>query len=196
MEVVTAIGATALAGTETIGTALTSMLGVNAPMNLAAGSSVAGTAGGLGSTALSVLQGAAGLGAALSAIGQGDQMAASQRMQAIQADAEGRQEELAGMQRTTALKRELAKAIGQSDVVYAAGGTDIGGGVAADARGSAASRAATEITVDRSVMDARVALHNARAAGFRRLASQAESAGWLGGGTKLAGTAFDLLKRG
>lgn len=192
-------GATALVGgAGSIGTALGSMLGLGAPTNLVAGTAAeTATAGaGLGSTALTVLQGAMGLGSALSAIGQGKAASASYQLQATQADAEATQEKIAGMQRTTALKRELLKAVGESDVVYAAGGTDVGAGVAADARRSAAQRASTEISVDRSLMDARIALAKARASGYRRLAGEAETGGLIGGLTAGAKTAFDIYKRG
>lgn len=169
----------------------------SAPMNLLAGTAAAPAASaGLGSTTLSVLQGALGLGQALSSIGKGQAEAGSYRMQAYGAEAEARQEKIAGMQRTTALKRELMKVLGESDVAYAAGGVDLGAGVAQEARQTAQARATDEITIDRSIADARIALQLAKASGYRRLASAAESAGWLGGITAGLSTGFDIKKRG
>lgn len=195
MELALSLMGTVGAATETLGTAASALFAGNAPLDLLAGTAAQGSAG-LGSTALSVLQGAAGLGGMLSSIAQGATASQSYKVQAAQADAEANQEQLAGMQRTTALKRELARVVGQSDVVYAAGGTDIGGGIAEDARQAASKRAVTEISVDRSMTDARIALQKARASGYRRLADGAELAGWLGGLTTGAKTAFDFYKRG
>jgi hypothetical protein len=166
-----------------------------APMNLLAGT-VASSAATGGSTMLSVLQGAMGLGSALSAIGKGQAEAGSYRMQAFGAEAEARQEQAAGLQRTTTMKRELAKVLGESDVAYAAGGVDLGGGVAAEARQTAKSRAAAEMSVDRSLTDARIAMQLAKAAGYRRLAGAAEASGWIGGLTTGLSTGFDIKKRG
>jgi len=196
MEIATALFAPIATAAEGLGAAATSLFSSSGPMNMLAGTAAQGGAAGLGSTALSVLQGAAGLGAMMSSISQGSASADSSRLQAIQADGEATQEQIAGVQRTTALKRELARAIGQSDVVYAAGGTDIGSGIAEDARQTARSRAASEISVDRSLTDARIALQTAKASGYRRLASSAETAGYLGAATQGVKTAFDIFKRG
>lgn len=196
MELAIGLMSAAGAATETLGTAATALLGGSAPINLVAGTAAETASAGLGSTALSVLQNAAGLGGMFSAIAQGATSAQSYKTQAALADAEAGQEQLAGLQRTTAMKRELAKAVGQSDVVYAAGGTDIGGGIAVDARQAAKSRASTEISVDRSMTEARMALQRSKAAGYRRLASGAELSGWVGAATTGAKTAFDLYQRG
>lgn len=184
METVVGLFSSAASG---IGSAASSLFGAGAP---------AGASTGLGSTGLSVLQGAMGLGSAFSAIAQGAQSASSYRTQAALADASAEQERLAGMQRVTALKRELLKAVGESDVVYAASGVDIGSGVAQDARQAAKKRAVQEISVDRAQTDARIALEKAKAAGYRRLASGSVVSGLLGGATAGLKTAFDIYERG
>lgn len=174
-------GATALIG------------GSGAPLNLLA---AGGQGVGLGSTALSVLQGAAGLGSMFAAINKGNAEADNLNLQATQAEAEARQTQMDSLQRTAAMKRELARVLGENDVAFAAGGVDLGAGVAADAAATAKQRAADEITIDRSVADARMALQVARAGTYRRLASQASDSGWLNAGTIGLSTLAGIAKRG
>lgn len=204
MEIIATVGTAIMSAGETIGSTIGAFLGASgAPMNLAAGTAIDGVAAGaasggfsLGSTALSVLQGAAGVGSMLTAIGTGQQTAASYRDQAAVADAEGTNEQIKGLQRQTEMKRQLAKVLGENDVAFAAAGVDIGAGIAAEGRQTAETRAASELTVDRSIVDARVAMQRARAAGYRRMASSAETSGWIGAATKGVDLVSSMIKRG
>lgn len=158
--------------------AITSLFGGGAA---AAGAGAAGAATGLATAAggssgvLSILQGAASVAGVLATIGAGNAQAESYKAQAFHSDMEAKNEEAQGLQRTTQLKRELLKIVGESDVNYAAAGIDISTGVAAEARATAEDRASQEISIDRSTTDARAAMARLQAASYRSLAQSAKS---------------------
>lgn len=156
--------------------------GLFAPAAAAGGAAAAGTAGAAAglfgsSGALSILEGVTGVFGALSAIGRGQAQSTAYKMQAQQAEFDAGQEQVAGVQRESKLKRELLKTLGQNDVAFAASGIDIGTGIAADARQNAEQRASDEISIDRDTVDARIAMQRAKALGYLNLASDASSAG-------------------
>lgn len=99
--------------------------------------------------------------------------------QAHEAEFDEKQEQAEGVASTTSLKKELARAIAENDVAFAAAGIDLGYGVAAEGRETAKKAAATEISIDRQTTDARRAALRARAAGFYRNAQDVRSAGGL-----------------
>jgi hypothetical protein len=145
---------------------------------LMGGGAAAGAAG-TGISASSLLSGVATVGGMLAAIGAGNAQAESYKAQAFTSDMEAENEKAQSLQRTTAMKRELARILGENDVNYAAAGIDLSGGVAAEAGQSAEKRASQEISIDRSMADAKAAMLRAQAASYRRLASQAKTTGFL-----------------
>lgn len=169
--------------------------GGSAAGGAAAGSALAGTAG-AGSTALSIVQGVATAASIIGTLSAGQQQSESYALQAGQSELEAMRERTAGLRRTTELKRELLRVLGDNDVSFAAAGIDITTGIAADARAAAEKRAATEISIDRADTDARIAARKAQAAGYRRLGKSARRGALL----KAVGTGADygasLLMRG
>jgi len=148
----------------------------------AAGTAAAGTAAAGSSTlmtASTLLSGVATAGGVLAAIGAGKAQADSYKQQAFTSKMEAENEQVAGLQRTTAMKRELARILGENDVNYAAAGIDLSGGVAKEARQTAEARAAQEISIDRSMTDAKRGMLRAQAAAYRRLGRQAKTTGFL-----------------
>jgi hypothetical protein len=153
----------------------------------AAGGSVA-TAAGAGSTGLSIAQGLSTVASIIGTIGAGSAKADSYALQAGSEKLEAQREETAHVRRTTDLKQELLRVLGKNDVSFAAAGIDISGGVAEDARSAAEKRASTEISIDRSDTDARIAARRAAAAGYRRLGKAARRGALL----DAAGQAIDF----
>lgn len=159
-----------------------------------AGAAAAGTAATFGSTATMILQGVAGVTSILSGLAASNSQADAYEMKAADADFAEVDERSQGMARTTALKKELAAALGENDVKFAAAGIDLSGGVAEDTRQNLESDTAQELTIDRADTSARRALHRSRAAGYRGLAKSTRRAGGLAAfaqganlGLKLAG---------
>lgn len=149
-----------------------------------------------GVSALSILQGAAGLMSVFSSLGQGAAQAQSYKMQAAQSLAAANQEQAQGMQRTTALKRELLRVVGENDVAYSSAGIDLTSGVAADARAAARTRASEEISIDRETTAARMAGLAAQAASYRSLARSAQIGSLFNAAGTVFQTGFDIYKRG
>lgn len=139
----------------------------------------AGLTAATGLSASTLLSGVATAGGVLAAMGAGRAQAESYKAQAFTTDMEAENEKVAGLQRTTAMKRELARILGENDVNYAAAGIDLSGGVAKEARDTAEARAAQEINIDRSMTDAKRGMLRANAASYRRMARQAKTTGFL-----------------
>ncbi|SFT67178.1 hypothetical protein SAMN05444141_102673 [Pseudovibrio denitrificans] len=165
--------------------AFSSLLGGGgAAAGAGAGAAAAGAAGGaaiagLGSPAAMILQGIAGATSILSGLAASNSQADAYEMKAADADFAEVDERSQGMARTTALKKELAAALGENDVKFAAAGIDLSGGVAEDTRQNLESDSAQEISIDRADTSARMGLHRSRAAGYRSLAKSTRKAGRL-----------------
>jgi hypothetical protein len=89
--------------------------------------------------------------------------------QAFNANMDAMTEEAQLHQRQTAMKRELAKVLGETDVAYAASGIDISAGAAETARATAEQRFVDESTIDRGQTSGRIGLLNERARMLRRM---------------------------
>lgn len=173
---------------------ITGALGLGGAAAGTAGAAAAG--GGLGSTALTILQGFAGATSLLAGLNASNQEADALIAKSTEATTEAIREEAAGAKRVTELKREMLKVMGENDVAFAAGGVDISAGVAADTRAETRKRGSREITIDRADTDAKAAALRARALGYRRAARSRREGGVLGaiaGGAKLG---FDIANRG
>lgn len=156
---------------------------------------VAATAG-LSSGVLTALQGfTAGL-TALGQIGAANAQATATRNQATEAKLEAGQEQVASVQRQTAMKRELARVLGQNTTTFAAAGIDLAGGIAENSATAAKQRAAEEISIDSRDAEFRAALLRMRARGLIQTAESQRGAGLLAALGTGAGYGISLMERG
>lgn len=162
----------------------------------AAATTAASTLGTLGSTALTVLSGIATV-ASIAGNLQASEASAQQSLQnAVQADLEVGQQRNASTQRQTAMKRELARVLGENDVAIAAAGIDLNGGIAESSRASAKKAAARELSIERADDDARRALIKARANGYRRQAASYRAGGMIAAIGEAADFGIGVMQRG
>lgn len=161
----------------------------------ATAATAATTAAGLGSTALGILKGGASVLSILGGLQAANAKSDEYKAAAAEADAQKITEQAQGLQRTTALKRELLSSVGESDVAYAASGVDISSGVAAEARDYAGKRADQEIMIDQADTEGRISSLDARKKAYKRMARGARIGGLLSAGVGLiGGTGFDFKK--
>jgi hypothetical protein len=156
------------------------------------GSAIAST----GLTASGILSGAATVGGALATIGASRAQANSYKAQAAETEIEAVASDTQAVQKQTAMKRELMRVLGENSVTAAASGIDLGSGLAADTAYEAKSRAASELSIDRSTQDARRAMLRARASGLRSMAKSAKRQGAFAAFGQLANGAADIAERG
>lgn len=169
-------------------TGLGSVIGYTAP--------AAAATTGLSSGVFTALQGfAAGL-TALGQLGAANATATATRNQATEARLEAVQETVAGTQRQTAMKRELARVLGQNNVTFAAAGIDLAGGISQDAATAAKERAAQEISIDSRDTEFRAALLRMRARGLVTTAQSQRGAGLLAALGTGANFGVSLVERG
>lgn len=178
-----------------IAAALATTFAATAAPTAAAAGGVAGTAA-ASSTALTILQGATSVFGALSAIGAGSAAADQANAQAFQAENEVVAEEARGLDRSTRLKRSLARVVGDNTVNFAAAGIDISSGIAAEDRQEQTRRAVSELNIDRADTERQQAALRARGAGLRGQARTRRLAGFIKGGTQLAQFGVGALQRG
>lgn len=176
---------------------------VAAGLGLSSASAAAGTAataaGGAtaaGSGALTALQGFSTALQVLGGIGAGAAAARASEQQADQADLESGQEQLAGVQRQTKMRRELARVLGQNEVAYSAAGIDLTQGVAADSAARAKQQAASEISIDQQDTDFRRSLYRMRAQGLRQRARSERGGALLGALVPVAQFGIGVAERG
>jgi hypothetical protein len=164
-------------GAAAAGAAATGAAAAGTAAATAGTAATAATTAGSGLSVSGILKGVVGIASALTAVEAADIQAEQYDMKADDSESAARDEEAKGMQRTTNIKRGLAKALGENAVKFAAAGQLVGEGVSEDNALALEERASSDITVDRADTDARMALHRARAAGWRRVASRTRSAG-------------------
>ena len=159
------------------------------------GGGLLGAVGGA-STVASILSGGATIASALAAQRAGSQAAMSSEFAARDAEVEGQQEAIAGMERRNSLRRALIDQIAEQDTAYAASGVDLSFGTPATARDQASEAAERALTLDQSTEDIRRARLGQKAANLRVLARQQRT----GGLAKSAGLILDgsaqLIRRG
>lgn len=161
------------------------MLGGLAGAGGAAGGAAAAATGAVASagsslfSASGLLSGLATVGGVLASMGAANAQAAAYKNQAWQSKMEAENERIQGLQRTTRMKRELGRIVGESDVNYAAAGIDLSGGVAKEARDTAESRATSEISIDRAMTESRRQTLLAQRAMYRQMAKDAKKTGFL-----------------
>lgn len=150
-----------------------------------------------GSSALSILQGIATAVSAIGAIGGGIAAMSAANEQADATELQAGQEQLQANQRQLTMRRELARILGENDVAFAAGGTDVaaGGGIAQRASQDAREDAAFDMGIDRDQDEYRRALLKVRARGLRRRGGEQMFSGLLGAVDAGVGFGIDLAKR-
>lgn len=152
--------------------------GAAAPAAAAAVPAVAGATTG-GFSALSILSGAASVIGAFGQMQAANAQAENLNQQAKQVDLDAERESNLGMQRRTAIKRELLTVLGENEVNAAAAGIDLGAGIVQDMNQSAENTSAQELTIDRADQDYRTAQKRAQAHSLRSQASSVRKAGAL-----------------
>lgn len=178
---------------------LMSMMGIGGSTAAAGTAAVAGTAAAgasIGSTALTVLQGAGSVFSALTAIGSGAAAQAQGESEALQQKFAAKDEFIQGRETSAALKAELARTISNQAVSFAAGGVNLGSVSVGTARAQATKDAETELSINANETLSR-SLQRQRAA--RMAAAQGRAAG-IGGlfsaGAGLAKFGMDVVGRG
>lgn len=154
------------------------------------------TAAATTSTSLGALQGFATTLSVLGQLGSGLMAAQQSRQMATEAELQSGQEQVAGTQRTTAMKRELARVLANNDVAFAAAGIDLSGGIAANAATEAKKRAVDEISIDQQDTEFRRALLKMRASGYRQQAGMQIGGALLGALGTGVNYGLDLKERG
>lgn len=154
-------------------------LAIGALGALAGGGGGLASAMGIGSTALGVMKGVATAGSLLAGLGASNAQAQAYKDQAAQAQIQKTSEQAQGVQRTTAMKKELLRVVGENDVAFAAAGIDVGSGMAAEAESDAVDDASREISIDRATTDARMSMLDAQSRAYRRMAKSTRSGGLL-----------------
>ncbi|MBS7545691.1 hypothetical protein [Ancylobacter oerskovii] len=149
-----------------------------------------------GVSALSILSGAASVIGVLGSLASANAQADSMREQAAQVELDAKREDNLGLQRRTAMKRELLTVLGQNDVNAAAAGIDISSGIAQDMNESAETAAATELSVDRADQNYRAAQLRARAANLRSQATAVRKAGALTAAGGILQSGITMYNRG
>lgn len=172
------------------------LAGASGASGAAATAGAAATGAAAGSGALGALQGIAttlkvlgGLGAGIAARDQANDAAAETEMQAGQ-------EKLQSTQRQTSMKRELARVLGQNDVIYAAAGIDLSGGIAQQTAAEQSKRATDEISIEQQDSEFRRALYRLRARGQRAAGKSAMRGALIGAAGDIAQYGMDVGNRG
>ncbi|MEO1110097.1 MAG: hypothetical protein AAFX90_19460 [Pseudomonadota bacterium] len=143
-----------------------------------AAGAAAGTAGAAisgGSILSTLLQGGATLLGMMSTIEAGEQDADMFEARAIDAQAEKPFETLQSVSRRTSIKQDLAQAIGEQEVAYAAAGVDLSFGTPVEARKDAAREADRALTNENATEETRLNRLDERSSQFRLSASRARS---------------------
>lgn len=159
-------GLGSLGGTATAGAA-----GAAGAAATAAGSSI-----GIGSVLGTLLQGTATVLGMMSTIEAGNQEGDMYDAKAIDAQAEKPLETLQGIERRASLKREMAEAIGERDVAFAASGVDLSFGTPAEARKDALREGDRALTSDNAVEETRLNRLDERSSQYRTAGRRARKA--------------------
>lgn len=148
------------------------------------------------STVLTILSGVATAAAVLGHLQEANVNATQSISNAVQSELEAGQSQVASEQRSTVMKRELAKVLGENDVAIAAAGIDLGGGIADTSRAAAKKQTSRELSIERSDDEMRRALLKARAQGYRTQAKSYQAGGLLAAVGDVASFGIDVANRG
>lgn len=186
---------------EMVGALFTSLIGGGGTTAAAgtwaaanAGGAIA--AGGLGSGALTLLQGAGTVFGALSTLGSGAAAAAAGEAEKKEQNFEAKNEYIQGRETSAALKAELARTVSNQAVAFAAGGVDLGSVSVGTAKDQAQKDAERELSS--AANDALTRSLQRRRAG--RVAAArgraAATASLFEAGGQIASFGVDVAKRG
>lgn len=138
---------------QMIGALFTSLVGGGTTSLATAGTWAAANAGGaitagasIGSSALTLLQGAGTVFGVLSTLGSGAAAAAAGKAEQVEQNFESRNEFIQGKETSAALKAELARTVSNQAVAFAAGGVDLGSVSVGKARDMATEDAEKELS--------------------------------------------------
>lgn len=148
------------------------------------------------STILGILSGVATVASVVGGLQSAEASAHMAETNALDATLEEGQQRNQAAQRGSAMKRELARILGENDVAIAAAGIDLSGGIATSSRAAAKADAARELSIDRGDDESRRAMLKARANGYRRQASSYRAGGMLAAVGKAAEFGIGLAERG
>ncbi|ASY69386.1 hypothetical protein [Sinorhizobium fredii] len=162
----------------------------------ATGATAAAGGAAAGSGALSALQGIATTLKVLGGIGAGVAARNEAEDAAVQTELQSGQEQLQSTQRQTSMKRELARVLGQNDVIYAAAGIDLSGGIAQQTAAEQKARATDEISIEQQDSEFRRALYRLRARGQRSAGRSAMRGALIGAIGDVAQYGMDVGNRG
>jgi hypothetical protein len=176
---------------------------LGAGLSAAAGAGSAGAgAGGLfsaiggASTFASILSGGMTVASALQAQRAGKDQALGLEFQAQDAEVEGRQEMIAGMERRNSLRRALVDSIAEQDTAYAASGVDLSFGTPVVARQQASRSAERAMEIDQSTEDMRRARFGQKAGSLRLMAAASRRGGLAKASGLLLDGAAQAVRRG
>lgn len=156
----------------------------------------AGSTLSLGSIISGSLAAGSGIFATLAGLSAAETRAEGQRLQAEEAEAEARQEQNQSLDRQRRIRAAAVKALGESDIAYAASGIDLGFGDAAQSRGRIMDEAQSELSIDREGALSTASQYYRRGAIFRRMASETKNAGYLTAAANLFDTGYKIARRG
>lgn len=153
-------------------------------------------AGGIGSSALTLLQGAGTVFGALSTLGSGAAANAAGQAEAIEQKFESRNEFIQGRETSAALKAELARTVSNQAVAFAAGGVNLGSVSVEQAREQATEDAEKELSSNSNSTLTRYMqrLRASRVAAARGRAALTSSIFQTGG--QIAQFGLDVAQRG
>lgn len=173
MEFAAAAMSTVAGAVSSVGSAVS---GAGAALGLTGTGGLLTSLGGA-STFASILAGGATVASALAAQRAGKEQALNLEFQAQDAEVEGRQEGIQGMERRNSLRKALIESIAESDTAYAASGVDLSFGTPVAARDQASKDAERALTIDQASEDMRRSRFNQRANNLRVMAAQARRGG-------------------
>lgn len=162
--------------------AVTSALGIGAPMSLTGGAAgAAASAGGLGSlfggsSWLTLLQGGSMALSAMATLNAGQEKSDSLLAAANDATMQAGTEQIAGQQRQASLKRQAADQMAERDAAFAASGVDLSFGTPKIAKAQDVLDSERALAIDQGNTDATVARLKERAANYQSAAKSARSA--------------------
>jgi len=153
-------------------------------------------ASGVGSGALTLLQGAGSVFGALTTIGSGAAAAVEGQNEKAQQDFAAKDEFIKGRETSAALKAELAKTISNQAVAFAAGGVNLGSVSVGEARKQATHDAEDQL----SIAGNQALLRELQRRRAGRMAAMQGNAAFTGSlfkaGTQIADFGVDVLQRG
>lgn len=196
MEFAMAAMSSLAGGVSSAASGLGSALGFTSEAATTTAAAAPAAAAGSGFSFGSILQGAAGLVGAMSAMRVGQSQADAYRSQAADTRLDVTQEATDATDRQTSLRKQLLASLGERDTAYAASGVDLSFGTPQTARNEAIVAANDAISRDQSTSDVRKSRLRSRADTLDAMAGDAEDAGSIRAAGIGLSTAASIFGRG